>query len=87
TIQPNSTASGIKMPLFNNFVFSTLNKVLVYNYYKGVEIAEHSSLDNLFIDGCYYGLWVNSSYHSIHGNRVCIARSVKNIGLTATTPV
>ncbi len=70
SLQPASSAIGIKMPVINNWVESNLNRVVIQNFYSGVQASEHFLADNLIVATCYNGIEFLNSYHPIQINKM-----------------
>lgn len=63
SVQPLSTAYGIKTPTLNNWAHVILNDVLIHNFYYGMTVNEHVSADNITIATCYNGLQFLTGFH------------------------
>jgi len=84
-VEPASTSIGVIMPKTNNFAMCSMSNFNAYGFYKAVDCYEHTHLDNYLIDACVIGLKFNTSSHSIHATKGCIARCRYNIQTEGAT--
>lgn len=94
---PNPTiasVSGIRLPVINNYGSVILDNVFVAGYYSGVNIAEHATLNNVFVQYCHYAFTaISGNYMNVFNNvlvQECLwlfssAKSSNNINVTRVT--
>jgi len=80
SVQPASTSAGILFPANNNGAIVNADNIFVTGVYYAGMAFEHANIDNWFSDACYYGFYMNIGNHSIHINRICVARCAITIG-------
>ena len=85
SVQPLSTAYGIKLPGLSNWGVVHLNDVLIQNFYYGIQGSEHISSDNLTIATCYNAIDLIDGFHVNEFKKLNLWWNVNHIVLDGTS--
>lgn len=85
-VLPLGSSVGVLTPSNSNWVKNDMDDFWVIGVYKAIIAYEHANFDNTYIDGCYYGLVMPNTNHSVHGNRMGFWRTKRAIKIEVSNP-
>jgi hypothetical protein len=74
TSAPTDISGGpaVCMPANENSGFCLIENCFITGYYRGLDIFEHSTMNNIFMQSCDTAIGVNSMGHSAYANRLML---------------